>query len=189
MSAARATVLLALLAGACATSEVGWERVEEPRFVAEDGSYSLELPVGWIRAEQALTRDGWKQQTITFNAGPVLEAEGADAIDPGPKLLAAMREMLASQPGLEVRECRTDTFGGLPGFRLRFTSAPATSEAGQAAREHLLCGAIDGATLYAFSYEAPTGEAFASDLATFERMVASFTPLARPAPSPGSRGE
>src|SRR5688572_24415658 len=78
---------------ACASTEVEWERIEDTRFIAEDGSFALELPRGWARSERALTHDGWEHQTITFNAGAVFEPGVSRPTDASsPELLAAMQD-------------------------------------------------------------------------------------------------
>jgi hypothetical protein len=170
--------ILALhLAVGCAAREVEPERVESPHFVSADGSYALELPLGWIRDGNALTREGFEAQAITFNAGPVLGDSDPKAVDASaPELLQAMREQLEAQPGVTVLACLPATFDGLAGFRLHFREAPPGTEE-QAAREHLICGAIAGETLFAFSYEAAAGAPFQRDLDTFEHMLASFDSL------------
>jgi len=160
-----------------------WEPVAEARFVAEDGSFSLELPTGWRRSGQMITRDGPELHTITFNAGDVMDPS-AEAIDPSsPELLQAMEDTLAAQPGVKVLELGTATLDGLAGFRMHFTQEPPVDPAAPPAaagaeapakREALLYAAIDGTTLYALSYEAADGVRFALDLAVFERLVASF---------------
>lgn len=169
---ALAIAALACLGSACATTKVEPDRVEEPLFVAEDGSYRLDLPLGWLRDGHALTRDG--NQTITFNAGPVLANAGAiDASAPG--LFLAMRHELEAQPGVTVLDCGPATFGGVPGFRMHLRTEPAAGgDAAAGTRETLICGAVAGEVLFAFAYEAAPGEAFGRDLPVFERMVASF---------------
>jgi hypothetical protein len=173
-----APALLALLALACSAPEAEWQPVEESHFVAEDGSYSLELPQGWMRSGNALTRDGWEAQAISFNSGPVLDTTAG--IDPSaPDLLLAMQDELASQPGVRVRECRPATLGGLPGFRMHFAqdSAPAPgTDPGAPGRttEVVLYGAVEGDTLYAFSLENRSAASFARDVEAFELLVASF---------------
>jgi hypothetical protein len=165
---------------ACASTEVEWERIEDARFTAEDGTFALELPLGWVRSERALTHDGWEHQTITFNAGAVFEpgvSRPADASSP--ELLAAMQDELAAQPGIELVELRPATLDGLPAFRMHFRrvaedGAPAES---QAEAQAVLYGAIDGETLYAFSLESASAETFPRDLEAFEQMVASFRRL------------
>jgi len=176
-------ILLASLAWAgslACSASAEWQRVEDPHFVAEDGSYSLELPLGWMRAEHALTRDGWEAQLITFNAGAVLEAASALAIDPGsPELLTALEDELAAQPGVEVIDCRSVTLDALPGFRMHFTQeAPVDLEGDTGtppgSAEMVLYGAVEGVTMYAFSFVNSRPETFDRDLEVFERMVASF---------------
>lgn len=169
--AATALLTWALLAGACAGTKVEPDRVETPLFVAEDGSYRIDLPLGWLRDGNSLTRDG--EQTITFNSGPVLA--GAGAIDASaPDLFLAMRHELEVQPGVTVLDCGPATFDGVPGFRMHFRTAPSEESAGAVPRETLICGAVAGEVLFAFGFEAPVGEAFERDLPVFERMVASF---------------
>lgn len=167
-----------LAALACNATVVERDRVETPLFVAPDGSYRLELPLGWLRDGNALTLDGRDQPTIAFNAGPVLAGADPQAIDASaPELIIAMEDELATQPGVRVIDCRSVTLGGLPAFRMHFLRTdPEAADDGQ--RELLICGAISGETLFAFSYEAPAGEAFARELEIFERLVASFEPLA-----------
>jgi len=175
-------VSLSILSGCASTTTIEaepFEPVSEARFVAEDGSFSLELPAGWRRSGQMITREGPEQQAITFNAGDVLDP-GAPAVDPNaPELLQALEDTLSSQPGVKVIELGAATLDGLPGFRMHFTqeqpvdpaapagTAPAKSEA-------LIYSAIDGTTLYALSYEAADAARYALDLAAFEHLVASF---------------
>lgn len=188
----RAHPLLAFLVLACSATELEWERVEDPLFVAEDGSYSLDLPLGWIRSEHALTRDGWELQVISFNAGPVLGAmEGMEgtAIDlSSPELLVALQEGLAAKPGARVIECRPATLDALPGFRMHFTQAaladPEDPESPALDVEIVLYGAVEGVTLYAFSFENRRPASFARDLEVFERLVASFERLESGQPTP-----
>ena len=185
MRSAPALVLLALTA-ACASTEAEWDRIEDPRFVAEDGTYALELPVGWARSERALTHDGWEHQTITFNAGAVLEPSEGQAIDAAsPQLLAAMQDELSAQPGIELVEVRPAVLDGLAAFRMHFRRIPEEgAEEPVPPSQAVLYAAIDGVTLYAFSLESTSTAAFPRDLEAFELMVASFRRLdpARPAP-------
>lgn len=164
------------LAAACASTEVEWERIEDTRFTAEDGSFALELPLGWARSERALTHDGWEHQTITFNAGAVFEpgvARPADASSP--ELLAAMQDELAAQPGIELVELRPATLDGLAAFRMHFRRV--AEDGAPAGAQAVLYGAIDGETLYAFSLESASAATFPRDLEAFELMVASFRRL------------
>lgn len=167
------------LAVACASTEVDWERIQDARFVSEDGTFALELPLGWARSERALTHDGWEHQTITFNAGAVFEPGVSRPVDASsPELLAAMQDQLATQPGIELVECRAARLDGLAAFRMHFRRvAEEGEEAPAAPAQAVLYGAIDGETLYAFSLESACAETFPRDLETFELMVASFRRL------------
>ena len=174
-------LLLTLAIGAltCTATEVEPELVESPIFVAEDGSFSLELPVGWMRSEHTLSHDGWDRQVIAFNAGPVLEAKDGQTIDASaPELLMAMQDYLAAQPGIEFIECRAATLDGLPGFRMHFRNPPSVEGNGgsgsAAAAEVVMYCAILGETLFAFSLEGRSPDSFARDLDVLEKMVASF---------------
>jgi hypothetical protein len=170
-----ASIPLLFLAAACASTAVDFERISDPRFVAEDGSFTLELPVGWSRHERALTRDGWQHQTITFNSGAVLEpAEGRPIDASAPELLSAMQDELAHQPGIELLECRAAQLDSLSAFRMHFRRLPEDGAPAGPAQQAVLYAAIDGRTLYALSLENARAETFADDLADFERMVASF---------------
>ncbi|HEX6881971.1 MAG TPA: hypothetical protein VF530_01245 [Planctomycetota bacterium] len=173
-----AGALLVSLAPACASTELEWERIEDPHFLAADGSYTLELPLGWARTEQALTHDGWEHQTITFNAGAVLAPAEGQAIDAAsPELLAAMQDELSAQPGIELVEVRPARLDGLSGFRMHFRRLP-LEEGGEAPpQQAVLYAAIDGVTLYAFSLECSDPATFGRDLQAFELMVASFRRL------------
>lgn len=180
------------LLGACAatTEESQWDPLASTTYVAADGSYRLELPEGWLRSGQTLTREGPERQTITFNAGAVLP-EGAVPIDAAarPYLLQALQDELAAQPGTRVLALGDATLDELPGFRMHFVQAvpapEAEADAGAAAgpeREILIYAAVAGSTLYALAYEAEPGATFAQDLPAFEALVASFrrTPPAGP---------
>lgn len=181
---------LLLATASCAGVDSGsTQRVETPTFVSEDGSYRLELPLGWKRSGQALTRDGWEQQTISFNAGRVKEPDDGQAIDASaPGFFQALEEELRTQTGVEVLECGPQQLDGLEGFRMHFMrGAQPAGDAGRAAdskREYLTCGVLADDMLFVFSYEAPAGDSFARDLPTFERMVQSFR---HSAPPPGTR--
>jgi len=169
-------LLVALLgAVACQSTRVERDRVDQPEYTAPDGSYRLALPLGWWRDGNTLTApDG--DQTIAFNAGPVLAGVDPRAVDAGtPELIAAMEAELAAQPGVRVVDCSAARVGGLPGFRMHFVRATDSDE-----REQLIVGAISGATLFAFSYEAASGAAFAAQTSTFEGLVESFEPFPPP---------
>ena len=181
--------LVLALGAACASQsvETEWERVESPHYVAEDGSFALELPVGWMRSGGVLARDPDGAHAISFNAGPVLTGEDAIAVDASaPELVQAVSEQLAAQPGVRVLDCRAAALDGASGFRVHFVREP-EPEAGAEAEaddapplprsEHLLYSVIDGEMLYAFSLEAPAGEEFALDVPEFEELVASFRRL------------
>jgi hypothetical protein len=137
-----------------------------------------------------LTRDGREEQLITFNAGAVLETADALAIDPAaPELLTAMQDELAAQPGVEVIDCRSVTLDRLPGFRMHFTQeAPVDLEDNTGtpagSTEMVLYLAVEGGTLYAFSFLNSRPETFERDLEVFERMVASFARLEHVPPGP-----
>jgi hypothetical protein len=174
-----------VLLGACAaTEEQGtWEPLASTEYVAPDGSYRLELPEGWQRAGQTLTREGPEHQTITFNSGAVLP-EGEVPVDPAvqPYLLQALQDELAAQPGTRVLALGSAQLDDLPAFRMHFVQAPSADDAASAAepgaegaeRETLIYAAIEGSTLYALAYEAEPGAGFAQDLPVFEAVVASF---------------
>jgi hypothetical protein len=173
-----AGALLATLAPACASAELEWERIEDPHFVAVDGSFSLELPLGWARTEQALTHDGWEHQTITFNSGAVLAPAEGQAIDAAsPELLAAMQDELSTQPGIELVDVRPARLDGLAAFRMHFRRVALEEGAEAPPQQAVLYAAIDGVTLYAFSLESSDPATFGRDLAAFELMVASFRRL------------
>lgn len=167
-------VVSTLAALGCSATKVEPDRIETPLFLAEDGSYRLRLPVGWWRDGNTLTRD--REQSISFNAGPVLAEMQQNGIDPNdPRLYAALLHELEGQPGIQVVQCAAATFDGLPGFRMHFRTAPGQGEGqSEAPSETLICGAIAGEVLFAFAYEASSGPAFGRDLETFERLVASF---------------
>jgi hypothetical protein len=174
-----AGTILCMLSAACAGSgsRGDWKPVEDARFVAQDGTFSLELPLGWLRAGQVLMRDPEGPEVITFNAGPVL-AESTVAIDASaPELMLAMRDELEARPWVRVLDCRAVTIGELPGFRIHYQQRWDPEGEAAAPHEQLIYGAIDGETLFAFSLEAPADAGFALDLETFERMVTSFRRL------------
>jgi hypothetical protein len=171
-----------LLLGACAATEEesAWESLASTEYVSPDGRYSLELPEGWQRAGQTLTREGPEHQTITFNSGAVLP-EGEVPVDPAvqPYLLQALQDELAAQPGTRVLALGSATLDDLPAFRMHFVQAPSADDGTSAAepsaeRETLIYAAIEGSTLYALAYEAEPGAGFALDLPVFEAVVASF---------------
>jgi len=160
---------------ACASAGVEHETIESPHYTAADGSYSLELPLGWRRADNALTFDGPDHQTITFNAGAVLDEETRAIDASAPDLLVAMRDSLEAQPGIELIDCDAATLDGLSGFRMHFRPALEDGQAADALRaEVVIYGAIEGTTLFALSLESRDPATRARDLDVFERLVASF---------------
>jgi hypothetical protein len=186
-------LLTAPFAPACHATQVETATIEDAHFLAEDGSYELELPLGWQRSEHALTHDGWEQQTITFNSGAVLGQEGNPIDASAPQLLAAMQDQLEAQPGIELIECRAVVLDGLSGFRMHFRQAEEADETGTEAAESsgtdpniadsstadsstevVIYCAIDGQTLYAFSLESKNPATLARDLEALERLVMSF---------------
>ena len=187
----------ALTSSSCAATHVGdAESGAAPIYVSEDGSYRLELPQGWKRSGQTLTRDGWEQQTISFNAGRVAQ-DGDRPIDASaPGFFQALQEELTSQTGVEVVECGPTEIDGVAGFRMHFLRPEAlpdesdekqSSAGGNAPqREYLTYGVLADGMLFVFSYEAPAGDGFARDLAVFERMVRSFQRSPTP---PGAKAQ
>jgi hypothetical protein len=174
----RARLLLVgcLALAGCASSAVdsSYELVETADFLSDDGSFRLELPLGWRRVDHALTLEGWDRQTITFNAGDVLDAE-AGAIDASaPALQTAVREQLASQAGVTVHRVESVKLDGLDALRLHFTRT--LDEDGQPTDpcEVLLFSAVSGTHLFALSLESRDPTTRPRDFAVFERLVTSF---------------
>lgn len=173
-------ICVALLSG-CAV----WSKVENSAFTAQDRSYSVELPVGWVRFHLGRSEN---DVFITYD-GPGIERieitkrENKDAF---PKIKkAAGKNMLAFElaelmiaelkaaealANLEVVENSPAMVSGLPGVKLELR---AKNNKG-VEFEMLVYGVVGANGFYTLTYQAPRLHYFQKYSGVFEKTVASF---------------
>jgi hypothetical protein len=192
-----ACALAVAVSAGCISFDVAWERVETRSRVAREDGYRLELPVGWARSGNWLTRDGLQLQAIGFVK---VDAEtmfpDGTPLDPRSPDLCAQLEAAALESGDDVRavECEEVTLGGRRAVRLRFEGR---FPSGFGCWPDLFLGVfltpqswwrheIDwvedpSGEMFLFTYGAPPLVYFERDLAAFEDLVASLEVDGRPA--------
>lgn len=174
-------MLVALFAlSACAM----WERIEKPQTIGPDGSYSVELPVGWVRAMYAndrilVTRDGLGLQHIAVirqpidKAFPRIKKSAAENLLPSELAelqIAEMKTEAEQFSSINVIENAPATIFGRPGFRLHVSFK---NERGLVFDRHI-CGFSDKKGYYLLIYQAPRLHYFDKHKIEFERVVNSF---------------
>jgi hypothetical protein len=185
---ARLLPILLLVMLACAPPKV-WERVEVAGQRTLDGSFTVDLPIGWVRAlgyaqSLVITKDGTPIQEITISCLPQEKAFPAtkrtlpgDALpsDVAAQHLAELR----SNPGLAnmtVSENAPATVAGEAGFKLHVEWRNA-----QGARyDGLIYGVLIRGKLLTLTYMALHLNFFPRDLPEFEKVLASCRPAAAP---------
>ncbi|MSR63742.1 MAG: hypothetical protein EXS08_15050 [Planctomycetes bacterium] len=191
MSRLLVLVLVAALSS-CFSFEVRWERVETRNAVFHQDGYRLELPLGWARCGNCLTRDGSSLQAILFHRMPRAEAEAE--LDPGaPEFADGLKTWLGQDEHVRNLECEELTLAGRHATRARFewSSAPGPPSFDDSLmafffpidgwyRYELYWVDDPGGDAFVFAYGAPPLVYFERDLDVFERLVAS---LAVDAPS------
>jgi hypothetical protein len=180
----RAAVLALALLGATAC-------LPQPAFVAvpesglfdgPDKAFTVALPKGWMRANDDetvfVTRDGPTLQHIVIGRDDIDEPlKGSKR-----KLSASMEpyeiaELLAGEissaegvSGIKILENAPAQLGGVSGFRLLVTY----KDADGLRMKSLYYGAVTKKSLWSVQYTAPARVYYDRDVATFQRMVASF---------------
>ena len=169
------------LLGGCATYEV----VEKPQFEGPDNSYTVSLPVKWVRlpafSERVdLTRDGTGLQRILIarakadNAFPKLKRPASEKLLPSELAdlqIAELKSMSEQLAALVVVDNAPATVGGRPGgFRLQTTWT--TNRGLKVGQIHY--GVAYRGYYYLLSYQAPLLHYFDRYRPEFEQTVASF---------------
>ena len=110
----------------CISFDVEWERVEPGSNVVHEDGYRLELPVGWARAGNCVTRDGGQLQAILFTKGergrtlPAMDTPELQKLlgpfegDESVRLLESAEVMLGGRRAIQMRF--EAGFGPAPGF-------------------------------------------------------------------------
>jgi len=160
-------------------------RIDTPRVESVDKSYSLDLPVGWIRQytpEKNLiaSRDGLPLELIAVVKRPLKQAFPKTKKEAGETMLAselAEREIaeLKSRDeqtqALVVLENEPATVSGREGFRLKVSyRTPRGLEV-----HEVVYGFTDKSSMYRLDYRAPKLHYFDRYSDDFEKAVKSFT--------------
>lgn len=181
---ARLVVVLAFLAvlGGCATP---WEVVEKAEFEGPEKSYTVALPVKWVRVpgfseRVELTRDGTGLQRIVIarvkgeNAFPRLKRPAGEKLLPSELAdlqIAELRSQGEQLAGLTVVENIPATVGGRPGgFRLQISWT--TSRGLRMSQVHY--GIVHRGFFYLVSYQAPQLYYFDKYRPDFEQLAGSM---------------
>lgn len=171
---------LALSLAGCAT----WARVEKAQTAAPDNTYTVELPVGWVRLVLVqdriqITRDGPLLNVIAITrlagdkAFQKTKKTAQDNMLPSELAELQIAEMKsAGEPlaNMSVLENEPAMISGKPGYRLRvqFRNRQGLDF------EQLVYGLADGKNYYVMLYQAPSLHYFQKSRPDFDRVVASF---------------
>lgn len=172
------TVLALTLAG-CAV----WQRVDSPRAEAPDKSYSVDLPVGWVRLMQnaeglEVTRDGLALNRIRVNrvdlakAFPTLKKPAHADMLPSElaELQIAELKSVDKETVITVKENAPAMLGGQPGYRLHLQYRNPRG----LGMDRIIQGCATAKGYFTLSYEAPGLHYLPRDLPEFEKTAASF---------------
>jgi len=188
----RTGCLAIAVAAACATSNPQWVPARGS-FTPPSGSFSIELPEGWMRLADSETllasRDGVFLQRIDARTRKIEDPLGSTnkKLTPGmsPQEVAdAVRDAIGSSASVQemkVLENLPADLDGRPGFKLVF----AYTDRDGLKMKSVVYGALTGDSLYELSYRAAGRHYFDKDLETFEQVRSSFRIRALPAGSAG----
>lgn len=170
---------LILTLAACAM----WQRVDQARTEAPDKSYTVDLPLGWVRFLQdetglTVTRDGFALNRIVVKrrdldkAFPALKRPARADMLPSElaELQIAEAKTEAKDTVLSVRENAPALVSGQPGYRLRLQHK---NERGLLF-DRVIYGLVTPRGYFTLSFSAPALHYSARDLPSFEQLVASF---------------
>ena len=174
------TLLLAGAAGCVAPPA----RVDVPLTEAPDKSYTVDLPVGWIRhfaqdKTLLVSRDGFALQTIGITHRPAVQAfpktkkavaEGVLPSELAELQIAEMKTETQQMAALTVIENEPATLDGREGFRLRVSYH--TMRGLEIHR--VTYGVPDQSSYYRIEYVAPKLYYFDATFADFEKVVSSL---------------
>jgi len=177
-----------------------WKLISKPLVVSEDKSFSVELPVGWVRSMDkknmiVATRDGMGIQLVmasrmlhkdAFKKFKTKEQKKRDAKKLPDKrstminantlpselaeLVIAEMKSVSEMSHVRVISNLPSVIDGHPGFRLHFQYKNAKG----LQFDHIICGFVNEKNLYRFAFRAPSKIYFPRDLKVFDRMLASF---------------
>jgi hypothetical protein len=180
----RRLALLAALLPALAGCVPPPARVDTPQTTATDKSYTVDLPVGWIRqftetGELLASRDGFLLQTILVEKRPIKQAfpktkkEAAETMLPSELAERAIAELKATSEllgALTVIENEPALVSDREGFRLKV--AYKTERGVEVLRE--VVGVADKTRYYQLTYFAPKLHYFEKYQPDFANTVESF---------------
>lgn len=172
-------LLLSVFLAGCAL----WTKVETSQVAADDNSFTVDLPVGWMRAGFVrdgirITRDGMGLENIGIakyaydKAFKKIEKKITDGMLPSEisELAIAEIKTVSGLTNLVVVDNKPVTIEGSPGFRLHLNFK---TERGLQ-YERVIYGFTHDKALYVMDYQAPSLHYFPQHIKTFERVVDSF---------------
>jgi hypothetical protein len=181
MKQALPLLLVVLLLAGCVPPPA---RVDNPRTEAQDKSYTIDLPVGWIRhiaqdGTLAASRDGFALQTIGIihlgndKAFPKSKKAASDTMLPSELAelqIAEMKLETEQMAALKVIENEPVLLGGRDGFRVR------TSYLTQRGLEihRVTYGVADKSGYYRLEYISPKLHYFDVTYPDFRKSIDSF---------------
>lgn len=184
-----ATLTAAAMLSACGSTS-GWNRVEKSQVVSKSDEFEIEVPVDWMRRSDsdtgvAVTRDGESIQNIMVVRpthdqafAKIKKTSNADLLpNELAELLIAVRTARPGVSNLKVSQNEPVSFGGKDGVRLRMSYK---NQRG-ASYDQLVYAAAEDKRVLIFEYEALSRTYFDRDLPQFEKVLASFKDLSRPA--------
>ena len=159
-------------------------RVNVPLTEAPDKSYTVDLPVGWIRhfaqdKTLLVSRDGFTLQTIGITHRPAAQAfpktkkgaaEGALPSELAELQIAEMKTETQQMAALTVVENEPVTLDGRDGFRVRVSYHTARG----LEIHRVTYGVPDKSGYYRIEYVAPKLYYFDATFADFEKVVSSL---------------
>ena len=158
-----------------------WSRVETPLAKAPDNSFTVPLPIGWVRADFVkdriiVTRDGPSLQLIEAQhfahdkAFPKTEKISSPGLLPSELAELTLAEIRTAEElnGLEVIENMPATVGGHSGFRLviKFHNSKGL------AYQREIVGFANDNGFFQFVYQAPALHYFVRNKVDFDHVVA-----------------
>ncbi|MFQ6023751.1 MAG: hypothetical protein ACE5NW_13610 [Acidiferrobacterales bacterium] len=172
-------IVIVTLVTACAP----WAMIKEPLVEGPGKSFTIELPIGWVRAKFVpnailATRDGIGIQFIEVvkrshdNAFPRIKEKTEADMLPSEVAELVIAEIKTDErlSGLKVVRNAPATIGGKTGFRLHLRMK---NEDGLR-YEAVVYGFVDEAGFYRLAFQAPAIHYFKRDLPAFEEVVKSF---------------
>jgi hypothetical protein len=179
MKHALALLALILVLNGCAL----WQKVDTPLAEAPDKSYTVELPLGWVRWMQepdgiAITRDGFDLNRIAVRrraldkAFPTLKKAASDSMLPSDlaELQIAELKSQAKDMPITVKDNSPAQIGGQPGFRIHLQYK---NDRGLPF-DLVIYGLVTAKGYFTLGFNAPAVYYSGRFLGDFEKLVASF---------------